>query len=256
YYSFDNDTIADGGIQDISGNNRDGSGFDRGSSGITYSFSNDVAAAIGSGQSLDLNNTEDFVISDTPGYNGVSGASARTVAGWVKINSIPGNTTLVEWGANTNGQRWAFRVQDSTGSDNGNLRIEVAGDFAIGNTAINDGQWHHVAVVFSNDGTPVVEDSLLYIDGVLDASAGNFSSSGGGSPAINTGTTNQVTVGSSQIFTDNREVGGLMDEFGVWSRALSSQEIADLASGTVVPEPSSLALLGLGGLLIARRRRG
>ena len=32
--------------------------------------------------------------------------------------------------------------------------------------------------------------------------------------------------------------------------------VAAVLTGTVIPEPGSLALLGLGGLLIARRRRG
>ncbi|MFI4860664.1 MAG: PEP-CTERM sorting domain-containing protein, partial [Phycisphaerales bacterium JB063] len=47
------------------------------------------------------------------------------------------------------------------------------------------------------------------------------------------------------------------DIFGVgtYSRALTSQEIADLSAAYQVPEPGSLALLGLGGLMIARRRR-
>ncbi|MEM6505144.1 MAG: PEP-CTERM sorting domain-containing protein [Planctomycetota bacterium] len=37
---------------------------------------------------------------------------------------------------------------------------------------------------------------------------------------------------------------------------LEQSDVFSTASGTVIPEPTSLALLGLGGLLVARRRRG
>ncbi|MEM9346651.1 MAG: PEP-CTERM sorting domain-containing protein [Planctomycetota bacterium] len=37
---------------------------------------------------------------------------------------------------------------------------------------------------------------------------------------------------------------------------LEQSDVFSVASGTVIPEPTSLALLGLGGLLMARRRRG
>lgn len=42
-----------------------------------------------------------------------------------------------------------------------------------------------------------------------------------------------------------------VEMFGVWDQAFTEQEIIDL----VVPEPASLALLGLGGLALARRNR-
>lgn len=105
-----------------------------------------------------------------------------------------------------------------------------------------------------DDGTPVVEDVLLYVDGTLQTTF----TSGPGSPTINTSGSNEVTIGSSQLITgDDRSVRGLMDEVGIWSRALSEQEIQTLASGTpIIPEPSTLTILGFGTLgLIFRRRR-
>ena len=163
--------------------------------------------------------------------------------------------TVIYEGTNSNGLRWAFRV-NSAGSNGtvGGLRVEVAGDYIIGSDAINDGGWHHVAATFFDDGTPVVEDVQLYVDGVLQTTF----TSGPGSPAINTSGSNQVTVGSSQLITgDDRSVRGLMDEVGIWSRVLSQQEIQTLASGTpIIPEPSTLAIFGFGSLgLIFRRRR-
>jgi hypothetical protein len=254
YYNFNGDSTAVGDINDQSGNSRDGSGADKDASGtIDYLFSNDVQAA-SFGSSLNLGDTTDYVISDTPGYNGITGANARTVAAWVKLDSVGQSTTIMEWGTNVNGVRWAFRINSAaTNGTVGGLRVEVAGDFVVSDGAVGLNGWHHVAATFVDDGSPVVEDALLYIDGVLQGQ----SNSGGNSPAINTSGSAQVTVGSSQYFADDRQVDGLLDEVAIWSRALSAQEIGELASNpiTPIPEPSSLALLGLGGLLVARRRR-
>lgn len=253
YYNYDNDTTAPGGIVDGSGNARDASGVDKNASSIIdYSFSSDVPASIAAGRSLDLQGTTDYVISDTPGYTGVTGAGARTVATWVKFTGSSAQPTLMEWGANINGERWALRL--NTGAPNGvvgALRVEVAGDFIVGTDIIDDGQWHHVAATFSDDGSPVVEDVKLYVDGVLQTTF----TSGPNAPAINTSGINTVTLAGSQMLTDDRSVNGLLDETAIWSRVLSEQEIIDLAGGAVIPEPASLALLGLGGMLVTRRRR-
>ena len=53
---------------------------------------------------------------------------------------------------------------------------------------------------------------------------------------------------------------GLIDDAAIFSGVLTQQEIDNVrnlgAQNFDVPEPSSLAMLGVGGLLIARRRRG
>jgi hypothetical protein len=187
----------------------------------------------------------------------VLGTTARSIAAWVKVtDSAVANPTIVEWGNNANGERYTFKVNTSAGNGlAGGLRVEVQGGFIIsGSRVIDDGQWHHVVATFGDDGTPDVEDVLLYVDGFLD----NLSPPTTPNPEpINTAGLGNLTVGGSFVFVTSGAAGaagrpfaGLIDEVGVWSRVLDANEIA-----TLVPEPSTLALTLLGaGVLMLRRR--
>ena len=65
------------------------------------------------------------------------------------------------------GQKWIFRVQNSNGQA-GAIRIEVNGGYQVGSTDIRDDQWHHVAAVLVDDGSPNVTEIALYLDGHVD----------------------------------------------------------------------------------------
>jgi hypothetical protein len=107
-------------------------------------------------------------------------------------------------------------------------------------------QWHHLVAV--KDGA----DMRLYVDGWLDPVTASDAS-------IITAdldfTIGQLTPTSGERFFD-----GVIDEIALYDRALSYQEIYYHFTG-VVPEPTGLALFGLGALclgalgLVARRRR-
>lgn len=190
----------------------------------------------------------------TVGYQAplVMGTSPRTWAAWIKTNGVVADENRGIFGAgnNSNGDKWTLRMQNQNGPIDGNLRVEVSGGYKIGTTIINDGAWHHVAVTWSDDGTPNVEDALLYVDGVLEAISAtnpNVIHSGGGAPI-------DVNLGDSVI---HRSWDGWLDDMRVYDEALDADAILAIATETAIPEPCTLllAVLGLLGLLCGRRRR-
>ena len=134
------------------------------------------------------------------------------------------------------GQVNAFRIGDST---NTLTHYSWGGGVDYSNVAapgVTDGTWHHVAATYDGN------TKRIYLDGVEIGS-------GKAVGALNVGAAN-FRIGS----TNGAEYFlGVIDDVRVYDEALDQTAIAGLAA---IPEPSSLALLGLGGLLVARRRRG
>jgi hypothetical protein len=135
--------------------------------------------------------------------------------------------------------------------DNANSTRDFVG------AALAANEWHHVVMTGEN-ATGVGTSTLqLFIDGVsVDSDAtvlGNvtFNGIGGFGAAPN------LTIGAARPNSSDsgyRSYDGLLDELAIYDSVLSDTQILEHA--TFVPEPSSTALLGLGGLaLIMRRRR-
>jgi hypothetical protein len=111
------------------------------------------------GNALNFDGVNDYV--EITGYKGVTGTSSRTCSAWIKTTSTQqGN--ILSWGAEQNGQKWIFRVESD-----GSLAVGVWGGYIKTAAAINNGQWHHLTAVLNDDGSPAVNEILLYIDGIL-----------------------------------------------------------------------------------------
>ncbi|MDQ3622019.1 MAG: LamG domain-containing protein [Verrucomicrobiota bacterium] len=148
---------------------------------------------------------------------GITGRNPRTVAAWIKTDTTG---AILAWGDGAaTGRKWTFRVQDNNGVA-GALRVEVQNGYVVGTTPLTDGEWHHVAATWEDDGTPQVTDVKLYVDGAAEA----FSASR--VAPMNTAGTNDVVIGRDY---DNRGFNGLTDEVRIYDRALSCAEIAELA---------------------------
>ena len=100
--------------------------------------------------------------------------------------------------------------------------------------ALDDGEWHHVAFTYDS-----AEGRIRsYTDGFV----GSVENSYDGAILASD---DPLLIGSGRKPWDG------IDNVMIFDRALSPEEIAVLA----IPEPATMLILGLGGLLISRRRR-
>jgi hypothetical protein len=172
-----------------------------------------------------------------PGYTGVLGTNARTCSAWIK--TLTPNGVIFGWGLLGPGNKWILRV-NHLGID-GELRCEVHNGYHYGTTKVNDDEWHHVAVVLEDDGSPDIEETKLYVDGVLETTGDSADE------PINTIEDMDVTIGQNPHASD-RWFDGLLDDLRIYNHALSEVEILGVMEGepwpfALGPEPADGALI-------------
>jgi len=141
-------------------------------------------------------------------YFGIPSNNQRTLEAWIKT-TLKGKE-IASWGTNSTGQKFSFRTENT-----GSLRLEINSGFVVGTTNVCDGNWHHVALVFSGNTTSQVK---FYVDGVLDVNS----------------TVNNIPINSGNTFSfqvsngfHGRYFDGEIDDLRVWSTALSQATIAN-----------------------------
>ena len=158
---------------------------------------------------------ENDVYVEAADHPGITGTAPRTCCAWIKTTTA--NRSIMSWGQNVAGQKWRMRA-DATGG----LRVEVNGGYHYGITNIADGRWHHVAVTFEDDGTPDALDTLLYVDGQLDATAASLDE------PIDTAA-GPVRIGESPWH--NAPFLGQIDDARVYDKVLTAEEIQQVMRG-------------------------
>jgi len=150
------------------------------------------------------------------GFKGVCGQNDRTVCFWMNTTDV--NQTLLGWGSFQEYGKWEIMTEQS-----GRIILRLQMGSIYGGPSVNDGQWHHVAVVLNVDGASAdTRDILLYIDGLP-----ILQKAGVHSP-IDTDEFYDLSVGCF------KEVGcykGFLDDLRIYDTALIPWQIADIFYG-------------------------
>ncbi|MBI1367570.1 MAG: PEP-CTERM sorting domain-containing protein [Planctomycetes bacterium] len=182
-----------------------------------------------------------------PGGNFFNITGSFTVEGFVRIESNVNFATLVGKARNGNNSSWEIDTNNT-----GKLRVRVdsntvypdagSGDGAFNqsitsNFNLEDGLWHHFAMTYNASTRTVtlfgdytqVGSAVLSDSGVMhfDSNSLFFGANAGG-----------------------RALDGWLDEVRISDTLLTPNQFL-----TIVPEPTSFAMLGVSGLALMRRRR-
>ena len=182
---------------------------------------------------------------------------AFSIALWVKNEYRTGNSTLVSKQESSGYYRGYSLVWQSDDTIQFLLRSQnLVGDrlwvrmtTGVGEIVAADDQWVHVAMTYN--GNLSSSGFKLYLNGAqVDPSLlYDYDDEPGLDDTDDT--TNNIAFclggrNTSSIF------GGYMDEAAVWGRVLSSAEVTTLAA---IPEPATIAILGLGCFAALLRRK-
>ncbi len=167
-----------------------------------------------------------------------------TIEAWIKVDSSITHRNII-YGSYNDGSEYNLNFEILDGSTLGKLRAYLDGPGAaadlVSNSTVNDGQWHHVAMVryldYNQSGTGRLE---LWIDGQLDKS---------GSESEGAYTCSNFPYLGRDLRTDtSRWFEGYMDSVRLSGAALGADDFL------IIPEPATigLMLMGLTGLIRKR----
>jgi len=168
------------------------------------------------GQAISLDGIGDYV--EITGYKGILGPNAITVTAWIKTTATE-TGAVVGWGPNTAGQRFGFRINANR------LRLEHQDGNVQGDTNVNDGGWHHVAVTVQENATISYPEVILYLDGIDDTRPSTDPN------AFNVTANVDVSIGYRATNNDRFFIGQI-DDVRIYDYALSDAEIAWIAGRT------------------------
>ena len=177
------------------------------------------------GKALQFDGIDDQV--NFPGMSLPTGAADRTISCWVRTNSrsSPESQTIFSYGSNLLGGRFLVRLDNTPGvaSDQA-AKLDVWGGYAQGTRPLNDGQWHHLAIVVADHnggGSVNVNETKIYVDGVPDVIAEKSGE------VVATGSSLVPALGGSN-HNSAFNFQGSVDDLRIFPRALGDAEIAAL----------------------------
>ena len=192
---------------------------DSSSSGNNGALNDASAWIVGKyGSALDFGTSAGKYVSIADSNSIDIGTSDFTVAAYVKTSSTAGGAIISKtdlgtspgyyFGITSNWRQIYFEVRDSASFVNG------ANDVSL---PLNDGNWHHVAIVFKRGGNPE-----FYFDGAVQTIAATLTI-----PTGDFSNNRPLFIGESEGGVNH--FNGVIDEVRIYNRALSAAEIALIA---------------------------
>lgn len=233
----------------VSGNNGTAENVNDGGATGTNHVTSGAAGKHGEALSFDRSGTLDNRAVQYGDIHDI-GMGDYTVTMWFNTAATSGLQFLASKGnAGSTSVGWSIFIENGDliarlgGGGSGNRASQHIGISGEADT------WHHVAFVIDNTAGTVT--------GYLDGSNTGWANGKGG-PSGNTFTAGTDISDASQLRlgiagNGSGEFRGELDDFRIYNEALDAAQVA--ATMNPVPEPSSSALLGLGGLALVLRRR-
>src|ERR1035438_9115114 len=163
-----------------------------------------------------------------PGTSKLDLSSSMTLAAWIKTtNSTRAESILSKYDSSGFEAGYLFMTTagGTLGLRLGGNNLAAGGRQTLDSKKINDGLWHHVAVVIT-----LGQSVTFYVDGVQSSSLTVVSAAGTSSVPFEVGSISYIYYAAG--FT------GSIDEVKVFSSALTAAQVAGLVSATPAPVPA------------------